>query len=305
MPFHVPFYYLLYFQDEEDEEEVKVETARREVGKAKKKTPVTKGMKLGGNRADYGRRGEGRDEGRRGGRDQGGGEGGGLAEVKGGRSIPVTLSMKTETVFTKLLGDNSSSSVAKPNNNPAGGGRSVELNLLSLQPVPINLLPSSNHNTLPPFPPSPPSSLPSPPPPPLHIGPNSNLAKQEGGECVGRQGSTYSLPPSPLDQDKMDEEEDEEDEEEMMTSMEEKMEMLSSMVPVFEEGEDEDDEEMVPSVEQLFQRSFSYELRDLWGGGGELVVLEGLLDADSKADLLVLEDIVSVIGGDPAAKVVV
>ena len=122
---------------------------------------------------------------------------------------------------------------------------------------------------------------------------------------MGRQGSTYSLPPSPLDQDKMDEEEDEEDEEEMMTSMEEKMEMLSSMVPVFEEGEDEDDEEMVPSVEQLFQRSFSYELRDLWGGGGELVVLEGLLDADSKADLLVLEDIVSVIGGDPAAKVVV
>ena len=89
------------------------------------------------------------------------------------------------------------------------------------------------------------------------------------------------------------------------------MEMLSSMVPVFDagEGEDEDeDEDMVPSVEQLFQRSFSYELRDLWGGGGgELVVLEGLLDADSKGDLLVLEDIVSVIGGDPsaAAKVVV
>ena len=102
-----------------------------------------------------------------------------------------------------------------------------------------------------------------------------------------------------------EEEEDEEDEEEMMTSMEEKMEMLSSMVPVFEEGEEEEDEDIVPSVEQLFQRSFSYELRDLWGGGGELVVLEGLLDADSKADLLVLEDIVSVIGGDPAAKVVV
>ena len=228
--------------------------------------------------------------------------------MKEGRSIPVTLSMKTETVFTKLLGDNSSSTSAKPNN----AGRSVELNLLSLQPVPINLLPSSfspnsNHNTLLPFPPSPPSSLPSPPPPPLHIGPNSNLAKQEGGECVGREGSTYSLPPSPLDQDKMDEEEeDEEDEEEMMTSMEEKMEMLSSMVPVFEgEGEEDEDEDMVPSVEQLFQRSFSYELRDLWGGGGELVVLEGLLDADSKGDLLVLEDIVSVIGGDPAATKVV
>merc|ERR1719249_547066 len=54
------------FQDEEDEEEVKFETARREVGKAKKKTPVTKGMKLGGNRADYGRRGESLDERKRG-----------------------------------------------------------------------------------------------------------------------------------------------------------------------------------------------------------------------------------------------
>ena len=119
---------------------------------------------------------------------------------------------------------------------------------------------------------------------------------------MGREGSTYSLPPSPLDQDKMDdeEEEEEEDDEEMMTSMEEKIEMLSSMVPIFQEGEGaEEDEDMVPSVEQLFQRSFSYELRDLWGGG-ELVVLEGLLDADSKADLLVLEDIVSVIGGDAA-----
>ena len=97
----------------------------------------------------------------------------------------------------------------------------------------------------------------------------------------------------------------EEEEEEMMTSMEEKMEMLSSMVPVLEEGEEEDNEDMVPSVEQLFQRSFSYELRDLWGGGGELVVLEGLLDGDAKGDLLVLEDIVSVIGGDVAATKVV
>ena len=281
---------------------MKLETVRRDVGKAKKKStnkqaPVTKGIKLGGNRADYGGRGGGRDEGRRGGREQGEG---GPVEVKEGRSIPVTLSMKTETVFTKLLGDTSS-----PGSKPNHGGRSVELNLLSLQPVPINLLPSSfspssNHNTL--LPPSPPSSLPSPPPPPLHIGPNSNLAKQEGGECVGREGSTYSLPPSPVDQDKMDdEEEDDDDEEEMMTSMEEKMEMLSSMVPIFQDGEEDEDEDMVPSVEQLFQRSFSYELRDLWGGGGELVVLEGLLDADSKADLLVLEDIVSVIGGDPAA----
>ena len=224
--------------------------------------------------------------------------------MKEGRSIPVTLAMKTETVFTKLLGDTSSPS------KPTHAGRSVELNLLSLQPVPINLLPSSfspssNHNTL--LPPSPPSSLPSPPPPPLHIGPNSNLAKQEGGECVGREGSasSYSLPPSPLDQDKMDEEE-EENEEKMMDSMEEKMEMLSSLVPVFKDrDEEEDEEDMVPSVEQLFQRSFSYELRDLWGGGGELVVLEGLLDGDSKADLLVLEDIVSVIGGDAATKVVV
>merc|ERR1719397_1480680 len=100
--------------------------------------------------------------------------------------------------------------------------------------------------------------------------------------------------------------EEEEDEEEMMTSMEEKMEKLSSIDTGFEgEGEEDEDEDMVPSVEQLFQRSFSYELRDLWGGGGELVVFEGLLDADSKGDLLVLEDIVSVIGGDPAAAKVV
>ena len=285
---------------------MKLETSRRVVGKAKKKvstnkqhTPVTKGLKLGGNHTDYGNRGG--DERRGVVREQGGG-GGGL-EVKEGRSIPVTLSMKTETIFTKLLGD---TLPAKPNNQ----GRAVELNLLSLQPVPINLLPSSfspNHNQTLLLPPSPPSSLPSPPPPPLHIGPNSNLAKQEGGECVGREGSasSYSLPPSPLDQDKMDEEE-EENEEKMMDSMEEKMEMLSSLVPVFKDrDEEEDEEDMVPSVEQLFQRSFSYELRDLWGGGGELVVLEGLLDGDSKADLLVLEDIVSVIGGDAATKVVV
>merc|ERR1712083_1160639 len=88
-------------------------------------------------------------------REQGGG-GGGL-EVKEGRSIPVTLSMKTETIFTKLLGDTLPS---KPTNQ----GRAVELNLLSLQPVPINLLPSSfspNHNqTL---------LLPPPCPPPLPL----------------------------------------------------------------------------------------------------------------------------------------
>ena len=288
---------IIWFQEDEEEEELKMETTRRVVTKAKtkkanKQAGVVKGVKMGATCADLGSPAPGCDV-----------RGGGVDVKEGSRGIPVTLSMKTETVFTKLLGEGP----PRPNNP----GRAVELNLLSLQPVPINLLPSSfspNHNQTLLLPPSPPSSLPSPPPPPrLHIGPNSNLAKQEGGECVGREGSasSYSLPPSPLDQDKMDEEE-EENEEKMMDSMEEKMEMLSSLVPVFKDrDEEEDEEDMVPSVEQLFQRSFSYELRDLWGGGGELVVLEGLLDGDSKADLLVLEDIVSVIGGDAATKVVV
>lgn len=271
-----------------------METTRRVVTKAKKKANkqagAVKGVKMGATCADLGSPAPGCDV-----------RGGGGVDVKeGSRGIPVTLSMKTETVFTKLLGEGP----PRPNNP----GRAVELNLLSLQPVPINLLPSSfspsptsnqqSNSTLLHLPPSPPASLPSPS---LHIGRNSNLGKQEAAECVGREGSasSYSLPPSPSDQDKMEEEE------EMMTSMEEKMEMLSSMVPVLEEGEEEDNEDMVPSVEQLFQRSFSYELRDLWGGGGELVVLEGLLDGDAKGDLLVLEDIVSVIGGDVAATKVV
>jgi len=282
------------FKDD-DEEELKMETTRRVVTKAKKKANkqagAVKGVKMGATCADLGSQAPGCDV-------RGGGGGGDVKE--GSRGIPVTLSMKTETVFTKLLGDGP----PRPNNP----GRAVELNLLSLQPVPINLLPSSfspsptsnqqSNSTLLHLPPSPPASLPSPS---LHIGRNSNLGKQEAAECVGREGSasSYSLPPSPSDQDKMEEEE------EMMTSMEEKMEMLSSLVPVLEEGEEEDNEDMVPSVEQLFQRSFSYELRDLWGGGGELVVLEGLLDGDAKGDLLVLEDIVSVIGGDVAATKVV
>merc|ERR1719323_412074 len=106
-----------------------MENTRRMVTKAKKKANkqagAVKGVKMGATCADLGSPAPGCYV-----------IGGGRVDVKeGSRGIPVTLSMKTETVFTKLLGNGP----PRPNNP----GRAVELNLLSLQPVPINLLPSS------------------------------------------------------------------------------------------------------------------------------------------------------------------
>ena len=69
-------------------------------------------------------------------------------------------------------------------------------------------------------------------------------------------------------------------------------------VDMLEDEDDDDSDTLAPTIEQLFQRSFSYELRELWGG--ELVMLDTLQEESVRegTDKLELEDIASIIGGD-------
>ena len=241
------------------------------MGRVGGKPVVVRGVKVGGGK------GGSEKEGVSGG--EGGVGGGGTRE---GRSIPVTLSMKTETVFTKLLQGGVGRDVVG-----VGGGIGVEFNLLSLQPLPFSSLqqpsptPSPSLSSLSSFSPSPSSPPylpcsplpPHPSPPTFHIGTKCNLSKQPEEAYVGRQFSSLSFtssssPSSPAD------------------------------VDMLEDEDDDDNDTLAPTIEQLFQRSFSYELRELWGG--ELVMLDTLQEESVRegTDKLELEDIASIIGGD-------
>jgi len=75
-------------------------------------------------------------------------------------------------------------------------------------------------------------------------------------------------------------------------------------VDIFEEERSEEEESYTedthiePTIDQLFQRSFSFELREMYGGGEDMEASMVLVEGVMGTDVVILEDIASILAGD-------